>query len=274
MATVYGNWLGTMKQIFKIGGPLGKGFKLITEGLAAVDADDNLINLQIERAAQDDHAATWLDVKEAGVLVEFAIDGNSPPSPGTNSGSYGIVTTAGGSYQAGEIYYDDGSQLRLVATWKGQHITIGNSDLTGSDLSFQANGVYAAHSASPPYDWTLKGDGAPEQIGYIRFIEVPIGTNSSYQSTTAIPDGSRIVKVETNVTTPYSSGATVQVSLETGVILQPTDENYPPEADLYVSDLYTVVGSGQGGKVKVDIGGGPTAGEGMVLVAYIERTLV
>lgn len=277
--SIFKNLIGTMKSLFKIGGPSGNAIRNETDGLSARQSDGStLANFHVAQAtgSQDTHAVNFKDLRESGVLLTFAIDGTSPPTPGDNTGNFGIVTKSGGTYNAGEIYYDDGSSLTRIKVWKGMHITTGPA-LTGDDLNLQANAVYAAHSSTPPYTWTLKGDGAPDAIGYVRRIKIPIGTSATYNSSTAIPAGARVMEVQTEVTNPYPDGTTIEVSVvgsSDTLVVQPTSENDPTEANLYISDVEGgEVTSASEGPVRVTIGGSPASGAGVVIVKYVEQFL-
>ena len=275
---IFKNLLGTMKQLFKVGGPSGHAIGNEADGLSVRTPDGaDLTNLHVAQATgtQDSHAVNFKDLRESGVLLTFAIDGTAPPAAGAHTGEFGIVVKSGGSFLAGEIYYDDGSALQRIKVWKGMHVTTGPA-LSGDDLSMQANGVYAAHSEAPPYTWTLKGDGSPDAIGYVRRIKIPIATAASYTSTTAIPDGARVMEVWTEIDTPYTDGTQIQVIVDgtTDLEIQPVTENDPTVAGLYVSDVEDgIIGSDTQGPVKVNISGSPSAGSGTVVVKYVEQFL-
>lgn len=275
--SIFKNFVGTMKGYFQIGGPSGNRLKNATDGIDVRNAaDDAFQNINIKQASGsvDEHGVNWLDLRDSNVLIQFSFDGSSAPASGSNTGTYGMCHTSGGSYTAGQIYYDDGTQLRATKIHVGTQITTG-SEISGT-ISFNANGVYAAHSASAPYTWTLKGDGAPDGAGYYRVIEVPINTSATKSSTTSIPAGAEVVEVRTKITTPYDNGATIAVKVDgtAELTVQPADENDPAVENVYISEVENgEVDSSTEGIVTVDIANSPSAGAGVVFVEYALDTL-
>ncbi|RKY10489.1 MAG: hypothetical protein DRP56_00905 [Planctomycetota bacterium] len=275
--SVYKNFIGTMKGLFHIGGPSGNTLKNATDGIDVRNAaDDAFQNLKVKQAsgAVDEHAVNWLDLRDANVLVQFSFDGGSAPSAGTNTGTYGFCHTSGGSYTAGQVYYDDGTTLRATKIHVGTRITTGSA-ITGT-VSLNANGVYAAHSATAPFSWTLKGDGMAGGTGIVKTIEIPIDTSASKSSTSSIPDGAEVLRVSTKVTTAYDNNATIEVLVDgsSDLTIQPTDENDPSEENMYVSDVEDgVITSSNEGVVTVNVANTPSAGAGAVLVEFAPTTL-
>ena len=260
--------LGTMQQIFHVGGPLGPGIAKATNDLAIKNAANNaLANLQVARASGDTHAAAWLDVKERIFLIEWSFDGGTPPSAGDNTGAYGFCHTSGGSYNAGQIYYDSGTAITAVTVYKG-HFLVTSAVVTGA-VSLIANGTYIATTGSAPFSWTLKGDGTPSYAGIMRGIKLPITTTGAV-STTSVPTSAKIMSVYTNVTTPYSAGATISTAIGAQTI-QATSDVEATVIGTYQSDPLAVVASGA--VVTVTVAGSPAAGVGEVIIEYYETFL-
>ena len=273
---MFRNILGIMYNLFRIGGPTGNGIKAETYGLSIRDSAGSVLkNLGIARARAgvDTDAGTYLDIKEKVILIEFSFLGASAPSPGLNTGKYGMCHTTGGLFTAGVIYYDTGVALTAVTSYKGQ--VIASTSAFSGTVSLVADGVYIATTASAPYGWTLKGDGAPASTGFTKSIQVPITTASGSVSTTSIPSGAEITDVILNVTTAYSGGTTIQVNVNGGTPLTVLDttENDPTVVGIYAKDQDTAVAPANAGVIVVNIGGAPGVGAGRVIVQYISAFL-
>lgn len=262
---------GVIDSLFQVGGPTGNGIKAETYGLSIRDSlGTTLKRLGIGRASASTDAATYLDVKEKGILIQFSFTGASAPSPGSNTGNYGMCHTSGGLFTAGAIYLDSGSSLDLVTGYKGQLI-LTTSAFTGS-VSLSANGLYIAQSNSAPFTWTLKGDGAPAATGLTKSIKLTTGLASPVNSSTSIPASAEITEVVLDIGTGYSAGTNIQVVINGSSPLEvmATTENDPTQVATYSRDQRTVVGASNAGAVQAIISGGPAAGAGVVVVKYIE----
>lgn len=75
------------------------------------------------------------------VKIEFSFAGSAPPTLGDNEGSYGICHTAGGSFDEGDIVYDDGVTLLAHAKRYGVTLLLTTSAISG-DIDFAANSLY------------------------------------------------------------------------------------------------------------------------------------
>jgi len=256
----------------------GNQVKNDTDGLAvrneADNANKNMVVARPQGASQDVHAATYLDVKERALLIEFSFNGGSPPSPGANTGKYGFCHTSGGSYSAGAIYLDTGAALTTVPLYKMQEML--TTTAVSGTVSLIANGYYIAQTASAPYTWTLKGDGTGSNTGVSKSIKVAVtATAGNFDSTTSIPTGARILRVWTNVTTAYNNNATIQVQINGGtpLVVQATTENRPSKINLYQNTPWADVAAGNAGVVRVTLGGTPSLGAADVVVEYQDAFL-
>lgn len=263
-----------MSAILSIGGPTGNAIKAESYGLSVRDyLGSTLQRLGIARAVNSTDAATYLDVKEKAVVIQFSFHGSTPPTAGTNTGNYGMCHTSGGAYTAGAIYYDDGTSIYAVTSYKGQ-IVLTTSSFTGS-VSLGANGVYVAQTNTAPFTWTLKGDGAPASAGLEQAIQVAIGTSPSYNSSTSISAAAYITGVELDIQTGYSNGTSITVSIDgsTPLTVMLSSENAPTVVELYSKNLHSLVGALNAGPVEVAIAGGPVAGAGYCTVKFINTYL-
>ena len=275
--SVFSNIIGTMKGLFHIGGPSGNVLKNASDGIDIRNSGDtDYQNVSIKQAsgADDYHGVNWLDLRDANVLIQFSFDGASAPAAGTNTGTYGICHTSGGAYTAGQVYYDDGTTLRATKIHVGTRITTGSA-VTGT-VSLNANGVYAAHSSTAPFSWTLKGDGMAGGTGIVKTIEVPIDTSASKSSTSSIPDGAEVLRVLTKITTEYDNAAAIAVIVDgtSDLTIQPTDENDPSVAGMYVSEVEDgAITSDTEGPVTVTVSNTPSTGAGTVIIEFAPTTL-
>jgi hypothetical protein len=268
---------GTSSETFQVG-LTGNVVKNDTDGLAvrneADNANKNLVVARPQGASQDVHAATYLDVKERGLLIEWDFNGNSPPSPGANTGKYGFCHTSGGSYNAGAVYLDTGAALTTVPIYKMQ-ILLSTTAVTGT-VSLIALGCYVATAASAPYSWSLRGDGSGTSTGVQKKIKVPVtATAGNFDSTTTIPENSKIMRVFTEVKTLYDGGATIAVKINgsSPLTVQATTENRPNKVNLYANTPFADVSASNAGVVRVTLGGTPTVGAAEVVVEYADSFL-
>ena len=269
--SVFSNFVGTMKEFFRIGGPSGPGVKRNADELEIRNSGDTAYaNLRAAQASGsvDEQVVNWKDARDFNPLISFSFDGASAPAAGTNTGKYGFCHTSGGSYTAGQVYYDNGTSLEAIKVFVGMRIF--TTTAINGTVSLIANGVYAAEAATAPYSWTLKGGSG--DTGTEKVIGIDIGTNSSYTSTTNIPEDAVIMNIFLGITTEYDNNATIAVVLDgnTDQTLMDTDENDPSVAAAYYGQSGHKVTSDTEGPVRVDVSGSPTVGEGTVYVEYSE----
>jgi hypothetical protein len=278
MASIWKNFPGVVSSLFGIGGPSGNAIKKESYGLSVRNNDGTVLkNLGVAfaRAGQDNDAAAYRDAKETSVLLEFSFHGSSAPSPGANSGAYGICHTSGGIYTAGSIYYDNGSTLSIITSYKGQRAMTKSTVSFSGTISMIGSGSYVAETNSAPYGWALKGDGGLTNTGYPQVIQVPIALASGVTSTTTLPTNSVVLDVALDITSAYTGGTTIEVSTTGGTpaVLLATTENDPTSVAIYEKDQDTVIGASNSGSVIVTITGSPLVGAGKVQVTYVQAFL-
>ena len=275
-----GNSQGTSQSSYQL--EYANRLKNETDGLSVRnEADDAFQNLSVKRApgTSNDHATTYLDLTDASIIVEFDFDGSSPPAAGANTGKKGFCHTSGGSYLEGQVYRDDGTTdpLPAVVIIKGRSLAT-KTAITGT-ISLQANGLYIAESATPPYSWTTKGDGTGSDVGKVKWIKVAVGTAATDSSTAQVPDGSSVEIVKTTITTPFSAGAAISIAVDgtADLVIQTLPEAAVTEAKTYQFDIENGAGdvtASTAGPVTVTKTGAPGAGAAIVKVGYIESFLV
>lgn len=266
----------------KLSGIIGTTFKLgfggnaiqhHVDGVAIRNNDDdanmNLVVARPQGTNKDLHASTFSDVKERAVLIEFSFNGASPPAGGTNTGKYGICHTSDGSFNAGEIYHDDGADLNLVAPYK-MMVLMTKVAVSGT-VSLIDEGLYIAESASAPYSWTLKGDGTPVYTGVERvtMIDIPAASVGNVDATTAIPEGAYISKVITKILTGFDAGTlAVKIHGSSDLTVQATTENDALTVGTYETGNYEEVTSSYAGVPRVTIATA-TSGAAKVFVHWV-----
>jgi hypothetical protein len=265
---------GTTRDIFGIGKE-EEGFALKNNsGVAEVrDSEDTAYQTiraqHIQAGADLKDLVTLLDLQGRIPNIEYSFDGDTPPSAGTNSGKFGICHTDGTSFNEGQVVYDDGTSLILIPTEVVRTIT--TSSAVVGDLNLLANGLYAYQGGT----WVLKGDGMPSSTGYTLVVEVPIGTNATYDSTTVIPDGARVIRTIMRVDTAYDNGTTGTVSVNGGTPVEVlgTPDSKMKKIGQYESDEVHDIGAAGEGTVRVAITGTPAAGAGVVQVHFVTPTV-
>lgn len=273
---------GIIGNIFTLGiGTSAHAVKDHTDGVAIRDnGDANNANIIIARphgADQNIHGATYLDVKERVVDIEFAFDGYSY-TPGSNNGKYGMCHTSGGAYTAGAIYLETGLSLLPIPMYK--MISACSRITFSGTVGMIEDGFYLSESATAPYAWTLKGDGGSSGIGIPKAISLPFSyadIGSPLHSSTAIPSGAKVFRSTLRITTAFSGGSSptclVEVegtSLDT--VLQSTADNnvaMPGPPNFFDNEEIIDVPPGEGGPVRITLGGTATAGAGEVEVVYV-----
>lgn len=271
---------GIIGDIFMLGiESAAHGIKDNTDGVAIVQNDETtLANAVVARpqgANQDTHAATYLDLKERVIDIEWSFNGAAAPAPGTNTGKYGLCHTSGGGYSAGNIYLDDGVALTLIPMY---HMMAASprSVITGT-VSMIADGMYLAEGSAAPWNWTLKGDGTVTYTGIVQAIELSFGFADfpgTKSSTATIPTNAKVIRSIVKVATAFTAGAlpTVAVDIDGPVtdtaLRSTTDQNLKAARQYDVVDEITCA---DGGPVRLTLasGGAVLAGAATCLVEYV-----
>lgn len=267
---LFSNITGVISNLFKI----GKDETLAVKNNAGVaefrNGADNAYasarakELQSGFGMNDVVAA--LDLKGYMPLIEFSFTGASAPSAGTNTGKFGFCHTAGGSYSAGDVVYDNGTSMVKLQVVTGLTTT---SAVTGT-ISLIANGLYAKEGSS----FVLKGDGTGSTTGVERVVTIPLAYNSSatVDSTTSIPDGAVVSRVECVVGTAFngtSPTVAVVVNGSTPLTVMATSDNNLKTANQYETLEVKSVGATNAGVVRLNYtASSSTTGAATVYVFY------
>lgn len=270
---IFSDITGLMSSIFRIGGTSGGNIKFNSSGLEHKNAADDAFitsrSLPIGSGSTINDNATQIDLRGRVAQIGFSFSGGSAPSAGANTGKFGFCHTSGGSYTAGDVVYDDGSTtLSNFKITYPLHITT-TSAITGT-ISMVANGIYSNDAGT----WTLKGDGAGSGTGNVQFIELAIAFGSgNVDSTTSLPDGARILGVDTVVTTAFDGTApTVAISANgsTPVTLQGTTGNNLKVVNQYKTTAITKLGATGAGVIRAAVTpDSSTVGAATIYVWYV-----
>jgi hypothetical protein len=273
---------GIIGNIFTLGiGSNAHALKDHTDGIAvrnnADGANANIIIARPQGVNQDIHGATYLDVKQRIVDIEFAFDGDTY-TPGSNNNRYGICHTSGGTYTAGAIYHEVGTDLFPVPMFK---MMMASPQMTFSGtISMVEDALYITESASAPYAWTLRGGGSAAGLGVVKTIALSfsfsnIGT--PVLSTSSIPGGARVLRSSLKIGTPFSGGSNPTCLVEVhganvDTLLQAVVDNNVLMSGVNYFDNEEVIAVplNEGGPVQVILGGTATAGTGELEVVYVQ----
>jgi hypothetical protein len=259
---------GTTRSLWGVGGPKGINVKANSGGELRNAGDSDFVvgrASHIAAAGSANDLATLLNIQSSGPNITWDFDGSSPPTPNDNPNEWGICHTTGGAYTAGRIYYDDAASLVLMPTEICRKIT-SSTAVTGT-VSLISNGVYALEGGN----WVLKGDVVQSFTSLPQVVEIAVGTAASTNSTTSIPDGSRVVNTYLKIETAYDSSATIIIKVDGAA-----DEILIAAADVELDTIYEVesdnvhiITSSNEGVVNVALTGSPTVGAAKVLVTYV-----
>jgi hypothetical protein len=270
---IFSDFIGTMSSLFRVGGTSGANLKFNSSGLEHKNAADTAFvtarSLPIASGSTINDNATQIDLRGRVAQIGFSFSGGSAPSAGTNTGKFGFCHTSGGSYTAGDVVYDDGTTtLSNFKITYPLHITT-TSSISGT-ISMIANGIYSNDAGT----WTLKGDGAGSGTGNVQFVELNIAFGSgNVDSTTSIPDGARILGVDTVVTTAFDGTAptvAVKINGSSPVTVQATTANNLKVVNQYKTTAITQIGSTGAGVVRATVTpDSSTVGAAVIYVWYV-----
>jgi len=265
---------GVMGTTFQVGGTSGAKVKFNTPAVEFKNsADSAFVTARalpiIASSSTVNDVATQIDLRGRVAQIGFSFAGGSAPSPAANTGKFGFCHTSGGSYTAGDVVYDDGTTtLSNFKITYPLHITT-TTAITGT-ISMVANGIYSNDAGT----WTLKGDGAGSGTGNVQFVELNIAFGSgNVDSTTPIPDGARILGVDTVVTTAFDGTAptvAVKINGSSPVTVQATTANNLKVVNQYKTTAITQIGSTGAGVVRATVTpDSSTVGAAVIYVWYV-----
>lgn len=270
---IFSDFIGTMSSLFRVGGTSGGNIKYNSSGLELKNSADSAFvagrALPIQTGGTINDLATSIDLRGRIAQIGFSFSGGSAPSAGSNTGKFGFCHTSGGSYTAGDVVYDDGSTtLSSFKITYPLHVTT-TTAISGT-ISMIANGIYSNDAGT----WTLKGDGAGSGTGNVQFVELNITyASGNVDSTTSLPSGTRILGVDTVVTTAFDGSApTVAVSINgsSPVTVQSTTGNNLKVINQYKTTAITQIGGTGAGVVRAAVTpSSSTVGAAVIYVWYV-----
>lgn len=268
--SLFKNLTGTLQALFRIGGTGGVNVKHNSGAVEFRNTADNAFvtarGLQIQSSNNTADLITLLDLFGHVPLIEYSFAGASAPAPNNNAGKFGICHTTGGSYTAGDVVYDNVTALVKLNVVKG----IWTTSAVSGTISLIANGMYAKEGSS----FILKGDGSGTNTGVMKAIELSYDFNSTdVDSTTAIPNGARVVRVENIVVTPFNGTAptlAVTVNGSSPLSIFGTTLSDLKTAAQYEDQEVKLVGATNEGIIRATVvSSSSSAGAGKALVFYV-----
>jgi len=262
---------GTLQSSFGLGrtGPKAKNSSGVFE--LRNNADDGYAVARSARVQSSgttvNDIPTLLDLRGRVADIEFSSAGDSVPAAGTNTGKFGFVHTAGGTYSAGDVIYDDGSNILKIPAEVCRHITT-RAAISGT-VSMDANGIYVNQGGT----WTLKGDGGATDTGKSKWIKVAYSYDDTFplDSTATIPNGATVVRTVNVVATAFNGTSptiTVTVNGSTPATLI-NSAGEIAEAAQYERRDFQDIGADNAGSVRVSVTiDGSSAGAGAAWVEY------
>jgi hypothetical protein len=274
---------GIVGNIFTLGiSSSAHSLKDNVDGVAIRNNNDtqnaNIVIARPQGVNQNAHGTTYLDLKERTVDIEFAFDGGTY-TPGANNAKYGMCRTSGGAYTAGVIYLETGLSLDPIPMYK---MMLACSRISfGGTVSMIEDGLYLAESAVAPYSWTLKGDGGASSTGLVKMISVSfsfLDIGTPVFSTASIPGGSKVLSTTVELDAQFAGGSSPTCLVEVNgvaidTILQSTSDNniaMSNTPNYFANDETIGVPFGQGGPVRVTLGGTASTGNGEVIIMYVQ----
>ena len=245
------NFFKTLSDYFIIGktGPRLKNNGGVLE--VKDTADSVLATVRVAKigtSPNNSDAPSLLDLRARVPAIQFSFAGASAPSAGVNTNKFGFCHTTGGSYTANDVVFDDGTTLNKIPATYCLHIT--TSSAVSGTVSLIANGFYALESGS----YVLKGDGTSTSSGIIQVIEISyVYTDTTKDSTTSIPNGARVVRVENRVDVAFNNGSptiAVVVNGGTPLTILATTESDQKTAAQYENLGVVDVGASNAGVVR------------------------
>ena len=178
------------------------------------------------------------------------------------SGSTASVAAAGSvasglsGLTAGAVYW--------LSTTPGQMTTT----QPGSDAYVMGVAISETQMLVGTIPAALGSGGGGSVTGAVEIVEFAIGTNSTYNSTTVLPTGTKPQFVQLQITTAYTPGTTISIGYAgSASFLMATGNNLPGTLGVYSLDLFNLTWTNN--TIRVTIGGSPVVGAGFVRVGYV-----
>lgn len=261
--------IGTIEQEWQIGLE-GIKFKNESDIEAGLYLDDGatLAPILIGEPSKQSHAATRKYVRERVIRLSWNFDGGdvgTGTNPGDNTGFYGVCHTSGGSYNAKQVYYDNGSSFEAISHEEGRIGINTGGDFSGTGLSMSEDHIYLWDSEGSA--WITIGPIAASAEGALKSVVVTVGTAATADSTNNVPSGSIVHRAELKITTVYPVGATISLGSPTSAAkYMATDENKPQKDDHFIVDQMQDISASE--VLRATIGNSPASGAGKAIVVF------
>lgn len=251
---------------------LGKGGpRLVVNGTVVENKDSAGTGFVVVRGAhpvdENDFVTKKFMETRANIIIVGQIDGGSPPAPAA-VGRVFIVTTTGGTYTEGELYYDTGVAWELIPIADGTSVKIADA-LIGGILTFLGNHIYIYDADTTTW---LDAGPAPGETSTVKGVWITVGyADVGANLIKTVPAGCQITKAKVRVTQIFNGTTPTMIIGDTG----DTDRHMEikhidlTKVGLYEVDLLYLYGSSTAVNATLAFGGGtPSTGVATVFLEY------
>lgn len=207
-------------------------------------------------------------LKSSLPLIEFIFEGMNPPSPGDNSGKFGLCTSEGGEYEEKDIVYDNGESLVFIPYLLIRGI-ITTSRIESFSQILESDSIYYVENG----ELISKGGSSK---GVVQYIELRYDWNTPLvQSETLIPENCLLLETINYVEEVFDNPLlkfSLKVSGSIPLTLIEESDEYLNLTSLntYVNPTIYRISSSLSGKLFLEFNNEISLeGSGSVLVKYV-----
>lgn len=251
---------------------LGKGGPRFIDNGGAVEHKDTAgTAFAVVRGAhpidENDFVTKKFMETRANIIVTGQIDGGSPPAAGT-AGRIFIVTTTGGTYTAGELYYDNGVTWEAIPMVDGTSVKIADA-LTGGTLTFLGDHIYVYDLDTTT--WMDIGP-APGETSNVKGVWITVGfADVGANLIKNVPLGCQVTRAKVRVTQVFNGTTPTMIIGDSGDTDRHMETKHVDltKVGLYEVDLCYLYGSATDVNATLAFAGGtPSTGVATVLLEY------
>lgn len=272
MANLYTKLRGIIGSILQLDvvndGPNLKNNAGVLEIRNAADSDFEKIRGAAPTGDNDLATKLYVDSSERAMIISRQADTSVSLPNNTAARGFVVVTTAGSGAAIGDVLFDDGTStgtMTILAAQEGRTLAVTDA-LTGGSITFDADSVYIWDDDGST--WIKIGD-VGSVTGGIRAVKFSIGT-ANVDSVTALTASDRVLEVRLTVTTPYPSGATIDIgSTTTADLYMDQTDNNPQKGG--APNTFKVTDqdvAADASVIRATVGGSPGSGAAEVIVLY------
>lgn len=217
---------------------LGKSGPRIKNNSGAVEvknaADNAFAVLRVADPVSDNDAVNLKYLKtKAQVTISAQINGSSPPA--ATNGVVAVVTTSGGAYTLGSLWYGAGGVWEAVTVPDGLTVTV-SVDLTGGTLTFRGDHIYAWDSGTSSWIFIGAADAETRNLKTYR-LNLVFNSSGTVNIGSALPTNATVSKVLVSVTQAFN-GTSPTVTF--GVAGKTSELGAASESDLTATGIYVI----------------------------------